>query len=138
MDGFSVLTTALQPRRRTLVLIDPSYEQGDDAERIGSSLAQARRLCPALTALVWAPIKDLAGYDALLSRLEQLGFEAVLSAQLRLRPLSDPLRLNGCVLVLLGAVREIRAMHADAQAIFTWAAARLGEPGARSVVEASA
>ena len=47
-----------------------------------------------------------------------------------MRPLSDPLKMNGCALVLLGAPA---GMEAVLQAICGWTVRALGEGGAARV-----
>ena len=130
-DGFDAAADLAAQRPRTLMLIDPPYERGDDYARIAATLAASLRRRPDMVAAVWAPIKDLETFDALLRRLDGLGFDAGLIAETRLRPLTDPLRLNGCAMILLAAGREagvLETMAAPTLAACEWAALSAGGP----------
>jgi 23S rRNA (adenine2030-N6)-methyltransferase len=85
---------------------------------------------PEVCGLVWLPLKDLETFDAFLRGLEDLALADVAVAQVRLRPLSDPMRMNGCALVMIGAPDVV----AQADAICGWIASRLGEAGGRGYV----
>jgi 23S rRNA (adenine2030-N6)-methyltransferase len=91
-------------------------------EAVGAVAGRA----PAAVVCVWAPLKDLETFDGFVRALEALGLESLLVAEARLRPLSDPMRLNGCALVLLNAPPELEP---ELAAIVGWTAERLGEGG---------
>jgi len=118
-DGFTVLSKLLTGGE--LVLIDPPFERSDDYERA----AEAVRLCLARSAgvAVWAPIKDLETLDALSRRIEALGPATLQRAQVRLRPLTNPLILNGSALLLVDAPD----VAVDAADVCDWVAATCGE-----------
>jgi 23S rRNA (adenine2030-N6)-methyltransferase len=101
-DGWGVLTTHVPPKeRRGLVLIDPPYEEEGDFHRLSESLAAAHRKWATGVYMLWYPIKDRGGPDALAKRLRRLGLPKILRAELVVAPLSDPRRLNGCGLILV-------------------------------------
>ncbi|MEO5699271.1 MAG: 23S rRNA (adenine(2030)-N(6))-methyltransferase RlmJ [Casimicrobiaceae bacterium] len=55
-DGFSGLKAVLPPpSRRGLVLLDPSYELGDDYRAVGSALTEALRRFATGTYVIWYP-----------------------------------------------------------------------------------
>ena len=124
-DGFALVDRLERAGERTLLLIDPPYERGDDYARIVETLGKAHAARPGLAALVWAPIKDLETFDALLRALEGLPFQQGWAAEVRLRPLRDPMRLNGSALIGLGL-----PVPPGTDAICAWAAASAGEAGA--------
>jgi len=80
--------------RRGLVLIDPPYEEEGDFHRLSESLAAAHRKWATGVYMLWYPIKDRGGPDALAKRLRRLGLPKILRAELVVAPLSDPSRLN--------------------------------------------
>ena len=106
-----------------LAMIDPPFERPDEAARL--TACAAALLAGGTAVVVWAPLKDLDGFDRLLGGLEALAPRRGLAVELRLRPLADPLRLNGCALVLLDAPDVADAALAAAG----WLARTLGEPG---------
>lgn len=121
-DGYA-FAAGLQARGRTLIFIDPPYERGDDYARIVQALAAIEDRA-GVSALVWAPIKDLETFDALLRGLEGLSFGQGWAAEVRLRPLRNPMTLNGAAMIGLGV-----AAPPGAQAICEWTAHAAGEAG---------
>jgi 23S rRNA (adenine2030-N6)-methyltransferase len=131
-DGYAALAGAADADRARLILVDPPYERGDEYPRVVEGVRAALARGPA-TVAVWAPLKDLESFDALLGALEDSG--PGLSVQARLRPLDNPLRLNGCALVFLGEPALMQALQAPAEAVAGWAVAALGEPGGAARVD---
>jgi 23S rRNA (adenine2030-N6)-methyltransferase len=125
-DGYDQVQTQTPSAGRALVLIDPPFERADDYSRIVETLAAVRRRNRAAAALVWLPLKDLETFDGFLRDLEDAVEAPMLVAETRMRPLTDPLKMNGCALVLLGAPDD---MAAQLQAICGWTAATLGQGG---------
>lgn len=115
--------------RRILALIDPPYERADDYAQILRTARAVLRRDPAATLLIWLPLKDLETFDRFLRDLEVGGFPVALIAEARLRPLSDPLRMNGCAMVMLNAPP---GLDDDARAVCEWVATALGESGAEA------
>lgn len=124
-DGFAFAAALPRPSGFRLHLIDPPFEAADDYDRIAALLEAVAPTGEGSAALVWTPLKDLETLDALVRRIEArgLGFQVV---ETRLRPLTQPLRMNGCALLLFGATQ---AMAQDVAAIGSEVAARLGDAG---------
>jgi 23S rRNA (adenine2030-N6)-methyltransferase len=102
MDGWTALAANVPPpERRGLVLIDPPFEQDTDFRRLAEGLAKAHRKWATGIYMLWYPIKDRGGPDALAKRLRRLGLAKTLRAELLVAALSDPSRLNGCGLILV-------------------------------------
>jgi 23S rRNA (adenine2030-N6)-methyltransferase len=132
LDGYVAVRERL-PRDggNTLVLIDPPYERGDEYANVASAVAQVLERSPPALVCIWAPLKDLETFDALVRSLEALAPSNLLIAETRLRPLDDPLKLNGCALALVNAPVEIEAPLGE---IVAWTAERLGDEGAAARV----
>jgi 23S rRNA (adenine2030-N6)-methyltransferase len=79
----------------------------------------------------WAPLKDLETFDALLRGLEALQPAFLLAAEARLRPLRDPLRMNGSAMVFIGAPD----LEAEAKTVCEWVVGACGEAGGKAKVE---
>jgi 23S rRNA (adenine2030-N6)-methyltransferase len=113
---------------RLLALIDPPFERGDDyvqAVGLTQRLLSANR---GAVIAIWTPLKDLATFDAFLGGLEDASASApILVAEVRLRPLDDPMRLNGCALVVLNPPP---GLEDHALVVADWIARTLGEQGA--------
>ena len=129
-DGYAEAARRLTSESRTLLLIDPPYEQADDyvrtAELVGRRSDPARQ-----PALVWTPLKDLETFDRFLCALEALRPASLLVAQARLQPLDHPLRMNGCAVVMVDAPD----VSAEAREVCGWVASRLGGVGACAMVD---
>ena len=130
-DGYTALANEPPADGRVLALIDPPFEKPDDYERIVEALAALLARNAAAQALVWLPIKDLETLDAFLRDLEDEIDQPMVVAEARVRPLSDPMKMNGCALVQVGGpdLREPLA------AICGWVAHALGAGGAARVYE---
>ena len=112
---------------RLLVLIDPPFERGDDYAEALALLTKVLAVNPGAVVAIWVPIKDLATFDAFLGEVEDAAAEgAVLAAEVRLRPLSDPMRLNGCAMVVVNGPDGLAGAAAP---VVDWLATTLGEAG---------
>lgn len=131
VDGYAEAAQRSDGRR--LVLIDPPFERADEYDRIVQAVVAARRGRSAATVLIWLPIKDLDTLDRFLGRMED-AVGSLLVAEARLRPLDNPLTMNGTALALVGAPDGAAA---DIEAACTWVVSRLGEPGGKAAVWAA-
>lgn len=114
-DGYAHLAGA-RPKERLIALIDPPFEQPDDYRRILDTLARSA----AETTVVWLPLKDLETLDAFIEGLEDQRARGFV-VEVRLRPLTDPMKMNGCAVAVLGV--EAAALEAEAMAVAEWVAA---------------
>ena len=124
-DGYAV-AAGQTPRGRALVLIDPPFEKPDDYARIVETLLAVRRHNRRAQAMVWLPLKDLETFDGFLRDLEDALPEPLLVAEARIRPLDNPMKMNGCALAFLGAPDDFEAPLAS---ISGWVAQALGDGG---------
>ena len=129
-DGYAAAATELPRSGQVLVLIDPPFEQADDYARIAGAVRTIRARRPDAIFLVWLPLKDLETFDAFLRSLEDEVGTPALIAETRMRPLSDPMKMNGCALALIPGPVDLRA---EFEAICAWTAANLGEAGLAKV-----
>jgi 23S rRNA (adenine2030-N6)-methyltransferase len=129
-DGYAKAAGLIPARGAALVLIDPPFERADDYRRcIQATQALLQRNGQA-TILIWLPLKDLETFDAFLRNLEDAVDRTPLAvAECRIRPLNDPMRMNGCALALLNSPVEL---DADLSAACAWTAGA-GEGGAGRV-----
>jgi len=129
-DGFAQAATALRPKGRDLVLIDPPFEKADDYDRIAVLASEALAQAPQTRFLIWLPLKDLETFDAFLRDLEDACEPApMLVVEARMRPLGDPMKMNGCALVLINAPG---GLEPQLQAVADWVTA--GEAGGQARV----
>lgn len=138
-DGYQVAVEEAECDKALFLLIDPPFEKFEDYERINETLRDVLRKQPAARALVWLPLKDLETFDRFLRHMEcelledQTGEAGpdIAVAELRLRPLVNPMKMNGCVLVAINApgavVEAIGAIGRDLAQVFA-------EPGGKASV----
>jgi 23S rRNA (adenine2030-N6)-methyltransferase len=129
-DGYAMAVERCPRQGAVLVLIDPPFERADDYARIVATVAGVRRKNPQVQLLVWLPLKDLETFDAFLRDLEDGAHAPALVAETRMRPLTDPMKMNGCALVLVGGAED---MASTLEAICGWTARTLGDRGAARV-----
>jgi len=129
-DGFATAVRESPAAGRVFVLIDPPFEKGDDYQQIARAMEGVlRRNRPACVS-IWLPLKDLETFDAFLRSVEPFA-PNLLVAETRLKPLTDPMKMNGCALVIANPP------HALAEPLATvcgWVAGRLGEAGGKARV----
>ena len=130
-DGYEALAGATANARGPLVLIDPPFEQADDYQRAADAGAAVVRRDPSATVAIWTPLKDMETFDGFLRRLAGAGAGRVLVAEARLRPLTNPMKMNGCTLVMLNPPEGAEVV---AQQVCGWVAETLGDTGARAEV----
>ena len=122
-DGYDEALRFLATDRPGLILVDPPFERDDDHRRSREVLCRAASRGRVM-AVVWTPVKDLETFDAFLRGIEAAGVRATV-AQVRVRPPTDPTRLNGCALTIVGGPD----LTDDLRAICDWSAGAFGAPG---------
>lgn len=86
-DGFAGLRALLPPQpRRSIAIIDPSYEMDSDYRAVVDALRDALQRFASGVYLLWYPVLASRESRRLPERLEALGAEKWLHAQLLLRP----------------------------------------------------
>ena len=125
-DGYATAPRELPAKGAALALIDPPFERADDYPRIVEAVRAIGRRNGAARVLIWLPLKDLETFDAFLRDLEDETAAPLLVAEARMRPLDDPLKMNGCALVLVG---DDPGVAEPLAAICDWTVATLGAGG---------
>jgi 23S rRNA (adenine2030-N6)-methyltransferase len=64
-----------------------------------------------------------------------IGFGGGLAVEARLQPLHDPMKLNGCAMVLLGSPALVEPVEAPARQAVEWIVRVLGREGGEARVE---
>ncbi|HEX6860018.1 MAG TPA: 23S rRNA (adenine(2030)-N(6))-methyltransferase RlmJ [Caulobacteraceae bacterium] len=123
-DGYRTLV-AHAGAPRLLALVDPPFERPDDYQQAADALAAVLRANAAATVCVWLPLKDLETFDAFLRRVEA----SALVVEVRMRPLIDPMKMNGCALVIANPTPGLEEALRPA---CEWVVERLGEAGGKA------
>ena len=130
-DGYVMAAERTPPSGPVLALIDPPFERADDYDRAATAALAMIQRNPGAVVMVWTPLKDLETFDGFLRRLEQIALPPTLVVEARLRPLTTPMRMNGCALVILNAPAELTEPLKQAAG---WVVEALGEPGGEARV----
>ena len=130
-DGYDQAVSAARAIKGPLVLIDPPFERPDDYVRSAETGAAIVRADPMATVAVWTPLKDLETFDGFIRRIEAAKVGPVLVAEARLRPLLNPMKMNGCALVI---INPPEGAEAAARMVCDWVATVLGGEGAKAAV----
>ncbi len=125
-DGYGAAVERCPETGRVLILIDPPFEKPDDYRRIVSTLRGVARKNATAVVMIWLPIKDLETFDHFLREAEDLEIGPLTIAEARIRPLDDPMRMNGCALVV---ARAPEGLDQDLKAICRWTVDNLGQDG---------
>ncbi|WP_419251888.1 23S rRNA (adenine(2030)-N(6))-methyltransferase RlmJ [Caulobacter sp. ErkDOM-YI] len=124
-DGYETAAARAGRGGRAFILIDPPFERPDDYARIVEVTRQALQRDPAAVLAIWTPLKDLETFDAFVRGLETVTNDALV-AEVRLRPLLDPMKMNGSTMVLVGAPPEVEPA---VRAATDWIVRNLGQAG---------
>ncbi|UVE18300.1 23S rRNA (adenine(2030)-N(6))-methyltransferase RlmJ [Pseudomonas sp. LS44] len=110
--------------KRGLLLIDPPFEQADEAQRCVQALQEAIGRMRQTVVVIWYPIKDLRQLRQFYRGLQGSGAPKLLRAELYVHPADEAQRLNGSGLVIAnppwGLEEELRQL-------LPWLAANLAQ-----------
>jgi 23S rRNA (adenine2030-N6)-methyltransferase len=124
-DGYRTAIDQAPGQGRLLVLIDPPFERPDDYDQAAGAMAAILRRNREATVAVWLPLKDLETFDAFLRQVSPVAPRALV-VEVRLRPLLDPMKMNGCALVIANPPPELTEPLREA---CEWVVATIGEKG---------
>ena len=130
-DGYDLTEAAALKVQGPLVLIDPPFERGDDYIRSAETAARIVKRDPKAVVAIWTPLKDMETFDGFVRRLEEAKAPRVLVAEARLRPLNNPMKMNGCTMTVVNAPSGTDAAAAE---ICGWVAQTLGDEKARAEI----
>lgn len=99
--GVSIKANLPPPERRGLVLIDPPYEQKNEAARAVAMLAEGLRRFATGCFMLWYPVKADGLADGLGDAVERLGVPGTLKVELRVREAFDEGGLAGSGLAIV-------------------------------------
>ena len=126
VDGYGTVAEKIPGDGKVLVLIDPPFERADDYGQIVVALARIVHKNPLTQVLIWLPLKDLETFDGFLRDAEDCGAGSLTIVEARMRPLVDPMKMNGCALVLAGIPPMVEGRLRD---IADWTVRSLGSQG---------
>ena len=133
VDGYIALNAWLPPKeRRGLVLIDPPFEEADEARRVEQALARALKKWPTGVHLAWRPIREPAADAHFLNNIAALGAPNILRVEIDVGP--GPVGAHGQRPLSAAGLLVVNPPHTlfdEARALMPWLA-RLLQRGDRS------
>ena len=130
-DGYVALNAYLPPKeRRGLVLIDPAFEEPNEASHVEEALARAIRKWPTGAYVAWRPIRDAIADARFLNGIAALGAPDILRLELDVGPGEagvhgqEPLARVGLLVV-----NPPHTLIVEARALLPWLAAVLARNG---------
>ena len=133
-DAWEALGALLPPQqRRGLVLIDPPFEDPQEFVTLARGLATGWQRFRTGVFAAWYPIKQRGPIRQFLADMKQSGVRDIVTAELCLREPVDPVRLNGCGILV---VNPPYRFELEVPAILVALLGRLGdrEPGEAATV----
>jgi 23S rRNA (adenine2030-N6)-methyltransferase len=107
-DGYQALRAHLPPReKRGLVLIDPSYEDPDEFDRLVEQIVLAHKRWPGGIYAIWYPLLARYPIARFLRQIRDTGIPKVFRAELAALPLDNPVGLNGSGLLIVNTPFQI-------------------------------
>lgn len=108
MDGWQALRALLPPReRRSLILIDPPFEEVGELERLTAGLRDGMRRFATGTYILWLPVKSPQQVASFKSALRSLALPKLLWVELRTQAIATAERLAGSALAIVNAPYEL-------------------------------
>jgi len=101
-DGYVALRGLLPPvERRGMVLIDPSFEQDEEFQRVHEALLDGHRRWATGIFAIWYPIKRREPITRFHAELVRSGLRRILCAELNVYPQDSQVALNGCGMIIV-------------------------------------
>ncbi|MGH8221561.1 MAG: 23S rRNA (adenine(2030)-N(6))-methyltransferase RlmJ, partial [Woeseiaceae bacterium] len=126
-DGFRFCRGLLPPReRRGLILMDPSYELGDEYRKVFAAVQEHWRRFPGGTHALWYPLIEQSRIDELRRDFETSAIRDALNLELLVHTRRGARRMYGCGMVI---VNPPWTLAEEMQAVLPWLAACLAADG---------
>jgi 23S rRNA (adenine2030-N6)-methyltransferase len=118
MNGYEGLGAWLPPKeKRGVVLIDPSYENRNEFDRVAEALQSAYARWTTGVLCLWYPVLQRSRVRQLESALRESGMRDVLVAELNVMPDDSPPGMHGCGMIV---VRPPYQLDAELKQIVPW------------------
>ena len=99
-DGFEFFLQNINPKEKTLVLIDPSYEIKDDFEKVVKTLEMLDEAYQNVTAMIWYPVLNIENNDLFIENIRKLGSNRITRIELPLKKYNEEIGMKGSGVVL--------------------------------------
>ena len=99
-DGFEFFLQNINPKQKTLVLIDPSYEIKDDFEKVVKTLKMLDEEYENVTAMIWYPVLNIENNDLFIENIRKLGSNRITRIELPLKKYNEEIGMKGSGIIL--------------------------------------
>ena len=99
-DGFEFFLQNINPKEKTLVLIDPSYEIKDDFEKVVKALEMLDEAYQNVTAMIWYPVLNIENNDLFIENIRKLGSNRITRIELPLKKYNEEIGMKGSGIIL--------------------------------------
>ena len=99
-DGFEFFLQKINPKEKTLVLIDPSYEIKDDFEKVVKVLRMLDELYQNVTAMIWYPVLNIENNVLFIENIRKLGSNRITRIELPLKKYNEEIGMKGSGIIL--------------------------------------
>jgi len=99
-DGFEFFLQKINPKEKTLVLIDPSYEIKDDFEKVVKVLRMLDVAYQNVTAMIWYPVLNIENNDLFIENIRKLGSNRITRIELPLKKYNEEIGMKGSGIIL--------------------------------------
>ena len=100
MDGFEFFLQNINPKEKTLVLIDPSYEIKDDFEKVVKTLKKLDEEYENVTTMIWYPVLNIENNDLFIENIRKLGSNRITRIELPLKKYNEEIGMKGSGIIL--------------------------------------
>ena len=99
-DGFEFFLQNINPKEKTFVLIDPSYEIKDDFEKVVKALEMLDEAYQNVTAMIWYPVLNIENNDLFIENIRKLGSNRITRIELPLKKYNEEIGMKGSGIIL--------------------------------------
>ena len=98
-DGFEFLNK-VNEKKKTLVLIDPSYEIKDDFDKVLNTLKILNAKFENLTAIIWYPVLNIENNDLFIENIRKIGSNRITRIELPVKKYDEEIGMKGSGIIL--------------------------------------
>ena len=100
MDGFEFFLQNINPKEKTLVLIDPSYEIKEDFDKVIKVLKMLDETYQNVTAMIWYPVLNIENNDLFIENIRKLGSNQITRIELPYKKYNEEIGMKGSGIIL--------------------------------------
>ena len=117
-DGFEFVNK-VNEKKKTLVLIDPSYEIKDDFDKVLNTLRTLNAKFENLTAIIWYPVLNIEKNDLFIENIRKIGSNKITRIELPFKKYDEEVGMKGSGIILFdGSPYLIKLMRESVKELY--------------------